>query len=231
MNPEFKDDYVDDDDPGFDTYVVNEENFVASCQELARLNDFPERAIAPDSKHDMAHRERVRKELAAKKEEIRQAMKSKGDKNKMKNNDSALLLQDLAKKKKRGEDISEEDLEKLKKDKTKESDDDQSEDEGTSSVLPKFVKFPISNDDFYPAEFDKVVYDCYNLKVVFDREKTGFEETKDFPIIINSIIAGRYQVVEYLGSAAFSKAIQCYDIHTEQMVCLKIIENNKDYFD
>jgi serine/threonine protein kinase len=34
-----------------------------------------------------------------------------------------------------------------------------------------------------------------------------------------------------LGSAAFSKAIQCYDIHTEQMVCMKIIENNKDYFD
>jgi serine/threonine protein kinase len=67
--------------------------------------------------------------------------------------------------------------------------------------------------------------------VVFDREKTGFEETKDFPIVINSIIAGRYQVVEYLGSAAFSKAIQCYDIHSEQMVCMKIIENNKDYFD
>lgn len=38
-------------------------------------------------------------------------------------------------------------------------------------------------------------------------------------------------MVEYLGSAAFSKAIQCYDIHTEQMVCMKIIENNKDYFD
>ena len=83
------------------------------------------------------------------------------------------------------------------------------------SVLPKWVKFPVSNDDFYPAEFDKTIYDCYQLRVVFDREKTGFEETKDFPIVINSIIAGRYQVVEYLGSAAFSKAIQCYDIHTE----------------
>jgi hypothetical protein len=44
----------------------------------------------------------------------------------------------------------------------------------------------------YPAEFDGVIYDCYNLRVVFDREKTGFEETKDFPIVINSIIAGRY---------------------------------------
>lgn len=107
----------------------------------------------------------------------------------------------------------------------------ESEDEGSSSVLPHWVKFPAANDEFYPAEFDKVIYDCYNLRVVFDREKTGFEETKDFPIVINSIIAGRYQVVDYLGSAAFSKAIQCYDIHTEQMVCMKIIENNKDYFD
>lgn len=31
MNPEFLDEFVDEDDPGFDTYVVNEENFVASC--------------------------------------------------------------------------------------------------------------------------------------------------------------------------------------------------------
>jgi hypothetical protein len=99
------------------------------------------------------------------------------------------------------------------------------------SILPKWIKFMPSGDEFYPAEFDKVIYDCYSLRVVFDREKTGFEETKDFPIVVNSIIAGRYQVVEYLGSAAFSKAIQCYDIHTEQMVCMKIIENNKDYFD
>lgn len=75
------------------------------------------------------------------------------------------------------------------------------------SVLPRWIKFMPSNDEFYPAEFDNVIYDCYNLRVVFDREKTGFEETKDFPIVINSIVAGRYQVVEYLGSAAFSKAI------------------------
>lgn len=66
MNPEAVDEYVDEDDPGFDTYVVNEENFVASCQELAKLNDFPKRAIAADTKHDMAHRERHRKAIEAK---------------------------------------------------------------------------------------------------------------------------------------------------------------------
>ena len=51
------------------------------------------------------------------------------------------------------------------------------DDDGRShSVLPAWVKFPSSADEFYPAEFDKVVYDCYNLRVVFDREKTGFDE-------------------------------------------------------
>jgi serine/threonine protein kinase len=140
-------------------------------------------------------------------------------------------LKELSKKKKkRGEDIDENDLLEAQK---KAKEEAQSSDDGDASVsvLPKYVKFPTSDDDFYPAEFDKTIFDCYNLRVVFDREKTGFEETKDFPIVINSIIGGRYQVVEYLGSAAFSKAIQCYDIHTEQMVCMKIIENNKDYFD
>lgn len=67
MNLEYLDEYVDEDDPGFDTYVVNEENFVASCQELAKLNDFPRRAIKPDTKHEMATRERTRKVIEAKK--------------------------------------------------------------------------------------------------------------------------------------------------------------------
>jgi len=93
------------------------------------------------------------------------------------------------------------------------------------------VKHPTSKDDFYPVQYDKIIYDVFNLKIIFDRERTGFEETKDFPIVINSIVAGRYQVMEYLGSAAFSKAIQCMDLVTNKIMCMKVIENNKDYFD
>jgi len=74
-------------------------------------------------------------------------------------------------------------------------------------------------------------FETLYLPVVHERNKTGFEEHKDFPITINSIIAGRYQILEYLGSAAFSRAIQCYDLHTKELVCIKIIKNNKDYFD
>lgn len=79
---------------------------------------------------------------------------------------------------------------------------------------------------------DDIKYDSFNLKVVYVKGRTGFEETKDFPIQINSVIAGRYLIQEYLGSAAFSKAIACADLaRGGQQVCIKIINNNKDFLD
>jgi hypothetical protein len=60
------------------------------------------------------------------------------------------------------------------------------------SLLPPDIKFPTTNDDFYPKEFDGLIYDCFKLKVVSDREKTGFEETKDIPLVPKTILAGRY---------------------------------------
>lgn len=33
------------------------------------------------------------------------------------------------------------------------------------------------------------------LRVIHRRRRTGFEETKDFPIRVNDLIAGRYQVL------------------------------------
>lgn len=72
--------------------------------------------------------------------------------------------------------------------------------------------------------FDKIVV----LLLLF---RTGFEEDKNFHVVLNSVIAGRYHVSEYLGSAAFSKAIQAHDLHTGMDVCVKIIKNNKDFFD
>jgi hypothetical protein len=61
MNKENIDEYADDDDPGFEIYVVNEENFVASCKELAEINNFPARAIKPDTKEWQTTREKYRK--------------------------------------------------------------------------------------------------------------------------------------------------------------------------
>ena len=62
MNKEGVDDYQDDDDPGFEIYVVNEENFVESCKELADINNFPARAIRPDTKEQQVQREKYKKQ-------------------------------------------------------------------------------------------------------------------------------------------------------------------------
>ncbi|KAI3706039.1 hypothetical protein L1987_76292 [Smallanthus sonchifolius] len=74
-------------------------------------------------------------------------------------------------------------------------------------------------------------YETFNLKILHRKNRTGFEEDKNFNVFLNSVIGGRYQVTEYLGSAAFSKAVQAHDIHTGMDVCVKIIKNNKDFFD
>eukprot|EP00955_Chlamydomonas_euryale_P010824 116918-Chlamydomonas_euryale.AAC.1 len=69
--------------------------------------------------------------------------------------------------------------------------------------------------------------ECARLQVIHRRHRTGFEETKDFPIRMNDLIAGRYQVMDFLGSAAFSRAVQALDVRTNTLVCLKIVKNNK----
>ncbi|XP_072972174.1 uncharacterized protein [Typha angustifolia] len=74
-------------------------------------------------------------------------------------------------------------------------------------------------------------FETFNLKIVHRKNRTGFEEDKSFHVVLNSVIAGRYHVTEYLGSAAFSNAIQAHDLHTGMDVCMKIIKNNKDFFD
>eukprot|EP00927_Polykrikos_kofoidii_P087100 TRINITY_DN9954_c0_g1_i1.p1 TRINITY_DN9954_c0_g1~~TRINITY_DN9954_c0_g1_i1.p1 ORF type:complete len:1193 (-),score=160.03 TRINITY_DN9954_c0_g1_i1:92-3670(-) len=88
-----------------------------------------------------------------------------------------------------------------------------------------------SGDPFYPVQLDGIVYDSFPLRIVYERDCTGFEESKEFPIQINSIVAARYQVLAYLGSAAFSQAVQCLDLETNMMVCMKIIKNDKDFVD
>ncbi|XWS56734.1 hypothetical protein CRYUN_Cryun09bG0110900 [Craigia yunnanensis] len=74
-------------------------------------------------------------------------------------------------------------------------------------------------------------YEVFNLQIVHRKNRTGFEENKDLPIVLNTVIAGRYYVTEYIGSAAFSKVVQAHDLLMGIDVCLKIIKNDKDFFD
>uniref|UniRef100_A0A0D9YGV5 Protein kinase domain-containing protein n=1 Tax=Oryza glumipatula TaxID=40148 RepID=A0A0D9YGV5_9ORYZ len=89
---------------------------------------------------------------------------------------------------------------------------------------------PETNVDLALANFHRE-YEVFELRIVHRKNRTGFEVSKDFPIVINSVIAGRYYVTEYLGSAAFSKVVQAHDLQTGTDVCLKIIKNDKDFFD
>lgn len=95
------------------------------------------------------------------------------------------------------------------------------DDGGASTVQEELQQTKAEEDDF----------EVFSLRIVHRKNRTGFEEEKHFPIVINSVVAGRYLVTEQLGSAAFSKAVQARDLQTGMDVCMKIIKNNKDFFD
>ncbi len=83
--------------------------------------------------------------------------------------------------------------------------------------------------------------------MVYEKGRTGFEERKDFVPEVGSLVAGRYRVQDYLGTAVFSTAVECLDMAATrakqvqaqqvegevepELVCLKIIRNNKDFLD
>ncbi|WOL06328.1 hypothetical protein Cni_G15060 [Canna indica] len=73
--------------------------------------------------------------------------------------------------------------------------------------------------------------EVFDLRIIHRKNRTGFEEHKEFPIVLKSVVAGRYYIMKYLGSAAFSEVVQAHDLHTRMDVCLKIIKNDKDFFD
>ncbi|WOL13250.1 serine/threonine-protein kinase spk-1-like isoform X2 [Canna indica] len=73
--------------------------------------------------------------------------------------------------------------------------------------------------------------EVFDLRIIHRKNRTGCEEHKEFPIVLKSIVAGRYYIMKYLGSAAFSEVVQAHDLHTRMDVCLKIIKNDKDFFD
>ena len=53
----------------------------------------------------------------------------------------------------------------------------------------------------YDQEYIDQKYETLLLKVIHRSKRTGFEETKDFPIHVNDLVAGRYQVTSGQHSA------------------------------
>ncbi|KAK6156135.1 hypothetical protein DH2020_010383 [Rehmannia glutinosa] len=87
------------------------------------------------------------------------------------------------------------------------------------------------SDELLMYDNQKDDYEIFNLRIIHRKNRTGFEENKELPIVLNSVIAGRYYVMEFLGSAAFSRVVQAHDLYSGMDVCLKIIKNDKDFFD
>lgn len=72
----------------------------------------------------------------------------------------------------------------------------------------------------------------FYLRVVSEHGRTGFQPSKTFHAPAGTLVAGRYQVVRCVGQATFSFALHCLDHRWENRpVCLKVVKNNKDYFD
>ena len=172
LNQSEMDEYVDDDDPGFDLFECDRIYQNNTSKQLAEQYGYPERAVF---------------------------------KSKYKN-----LLSYNKNEKHRSRDDSV---------------------EHSKSNLPEGVKFMKSCDPYYPIINNNVILDSFDLKIVINREKIGFEQEKELKFKKDELIAGRYCYERELGDAAFSTAVQCFDIKEKRLVCIKIIKNNKDYFD
>lgn len=94
-----------------------------------------------------------------------------------------------------------------------------------SSVV--FFKDEVDEDEHEASER----LDSFPLNVIFDPQHNGLEESVNFPIAIGTNIANKYEIIDYLGSGVFSRAVQCAEYATGQMVCIKVIRNNKDFLD
>jgi hypothetical protein len=104
------------------------------------------------------------------------------------------------------------------------------------------------------GRFGSEALGSFDLRVVFRSNRTGFEESREYRGESGTVVAGRYLIEETLGTAAFSTALQCVDLETMPAsrggllqsageeeeedepteplsVCLKVIKNNKDFFD
>ena len=172
LNQSEIDEYVDDDDPGFDLFECDRIYQDNTSKQLAEQYGYPERAVF---------------------------------KSKYKN-----LLSYNKNEKHRSRDDTVENY---------------------KSNLPDGVKFMKSYDPYYPIVNNNVILDSFELKVIMNREKIGYEPEKELKFKKDELIAGRYQYQRELGDAAFSTAVQCMYIKEKRLVCIKIIKNNKDYFD
>lgn len=88
-----------------------------------------------------------------------------------------------------------------------------------------------TEEDDHGEQLSAAELDDFSLRVIYDPRRNALEESVSFPIAVDTVIAGRYQIVDYLGAGVFSRAVQCVELPTGRTVCVKIVRNNKDFLD
>jgi len=74
----------------------------------------------------------------------------------------------------------------------------------------------------------------FSMQVHYDPLTSGLESETHFRVEEKQVIAGRYVVIQYLGSGTFCHTVQCEDLRgvgRHRFVCVKISKNTKDIFD
>ena len=113
---------------------------------------------------------------------------------------------------------------------------------GGSSTIPAHLAGNPNFPHVYPSGQGRLGdMELFHLPIIYKAHQTGFEPTKDLVLEPGSVFAGQYLVQNELGSAAFSTAYRCIDLHSGQIdedgeeyheeVCLKVIKNTKDFLD
>jgi serine/threonine protein kinase len=101
--------------------------------------------------------------------------------------------------------------------------------ESGSAKKPRLTKELPSSSSLRPSSHPNL--ELMALPVFFEPRKTGFEPTKDLQISEGTVIAGLYKITKPLGSGSFSRTFEATEISSTKKVCLKIIKNEKDFFD
>lgn len=215
-----EEEYVDDDDPGFDLYECEPQFFEDTCIKLNDQYKFSKRAVRIKRDFDKNKPFNVHNHEVNENKEINNSKENKL--NVVKVIDSEAVATNTNK----GEKIYEVDNCGRTIDTTKKK--NYSEIDANSlinkrkNLLPSDLNYIKSDNPYYPILFNNTIYDSISINFIVDRERTGFEESKDFKVVVNSLIAGRYQVIEYLGSAVFSKAIKVSFYTISVWIFLKI---------
>ncbi|GFR44949.1 hypothetical protein Agub_g6040 [Astrephomene gubernaculifera] len=74
-------------------------------------------------------------------------------------------------------------------------------------------------------------YEVIQLRVIGRRASTAAASGDEIDLTPGRLIAGRYQVLEQVGMAGFSRAVQAYDTLERRLVCLKVVKNSKECMD